>query len=266
MNKSKILLAVVFGIFSIMIFAQGYEEQGQELPENEFKWPDGKKLAISLSFDDARLSQADKGFAVLDKYGVKASFYVSPDPLLLRLDAWQAAVENGHDIGNHSLLHSCTGNYSWSRHKALEDYTLERMSFELDSASRIIEEALGITPVSFGYPCGQTYIGRGLKTKSYVPLISAMFATGRTWLDEGPNDPGYCDLAQLTGMELDGKNFEQILSLIESSRETGSWLILAGHEIPPGQGVFKNDRYHPTLTRDALFCKAGPNFPPTHLG
>jgi len=234
MNKSKILLAVVFGIFSIMIFAQGYEEQGQELPENEFKWPDGKKLAISLSFDDARLSQADKGFAVLDKYGVKASFYVSPDPLLLRLDAWQAAVENGHDIGNHSLLHSCTGNYSWSRHKALEDYTLERMSFELDSASRIIEEALGITPVSFGYPCGQTYIGRGLKTKSYVPLISAMFATGRTWLDEGPNDPGYCDLAQLTGMELDGKNFEQILSLIESSRETGSWLILAGHEMSDG--------------------------------
>ena len=43
-----------------------------------FKWPPGKRAAISLSFDDARLSQIDNGIALLEKYGIKATFFVSP--------------------------------------------------------------------------------------------------------------------------------------------------------------------------------------------
>jgi beta-glucosidase len=151
-----------------------------------------------------------------------------------RVDGWKAAIKNGHDIGNHSLVHPCTGNFLWAREKALEDYSLMDMGNELDSANHIVEHVLGVRPVSFAYPCGQTYVQSGLKTQSYVPLISARFATGRTWLDEGPNDPGFCDLAQLTGMELDGKSFKQIKVLIESARENGSWLILAGHEMDEG--------------------------------
>ena len=67
--------------------------------------------------------------------------------------------------------------------------------------------------------------------KSYIPLVASLFESGRIWLSEGPNDPVYCDMAQLTGMELDGKSFDQIKTLIESARKKGQWLILAGHEI-----------------------------------
>jgi hypothetical protein len=35
----------------------------------------------------------------------------------------------------------------------------------------------------------------------------------------------------LTGVESDGKDFEQILSVIESAVKNGQWLVLAGHEI-----------------------------------
>jgi len=49
------------------------------------------------------------------------------------------AVLNGHEIGNHSLYHPCSGNFSWSRHKALEEYTLQKMMTELDSASKLIK-------------------------------------------------------------------------------------------------------------------------------
>jgi ABC-type Mn2+/Zn2+ transport system ATPase subunit len=38
-------------------------------------------------------------------------------------------------------------------------------------------------------------------------------------------------MAQLTGMEMDGKDFEEILSLINQVKESGQWLVLAGHEI-----------------------------------
>jgi len=109
-------------------------------------------MALSLTFDDARLSQIDKGIPLLDKYGVKGTFYVSPNSLMQRVEGWQKAVKNGHDIGNHSVLHPCTGNFIWAREKALENYSLLSMKNELDSASNIIKELLGVDPVSFAYP------------------------------------------------------------------------------------------------------------------
>jgi hypothetical protein len=85
--------------------------------------------------------------------------------------------------------------------------------------------------VSFAYPCGQTFIGRGGNVQSYVPLIAFLFESGRGWLNEAPNDPAFCDLSQLNGTELDGKSFEQVLKHIETAKANGYWLILAGHEM-----------------------------------
>lgn len=195
------------------------------------RWPEGKQLAISLSFDDARASQVDVGTALLDQYGVKATFYVVPSNVKARMDGWKKAVASGHEIGNHSLHHPCTGNFIWSRDKALEDYTLQKMQQELLAANDSIQQWLGVKPKSFAYPCGQTFVGRGTGTKSYVPVIAKQFLTGRGWLGEGPNDPSFCDFAQLTGMEMDGKEFDQVLPLIQQAKANGQWLVLAGHEM-----------------------------------
>ena len=224
---------IITGLTSGFCRAQGYDS-GMVTERSDFQWPEGKKMAISLTFDDARLSQPDLGIPLLDKYGVKATFYLSPDNMMQRVDAWKKAVSNGHDIGNHSLLHPCTGNFDWSREKALENYNLLSMNTELDSANKVISKELGVTPVSFAFPCGQKFIGRGESTRSYIPVIAAKFESGRGWLDEGPNDPVFCDLSQLTGMELDGKSFDQVKVLIESAEEKGSWLVLAGHEMNDG--------------------------------
>jgi len=228
-------LSIVSGILfflghPIFCLAQSYQSDSVK-NSSGFKWPPGIKMAISLTFDDARLSQTDYGIPLLDKYGVKATFYISEDNLLRRTDSWKTAVLNGHEAGNHSVLHPCSGNFLWSRNKALENYTLESMKSELDSANRFIYKILGIKPVSFAYPCGQTFVGRGEITRSYVPLVAGMFESGRGWLGESPNDPSFCDLSQLMGMELDGKSFEQIKALIESAKRNGQWLILAGHEM-----------------------------------
>ena len=74
-------------------------------------------------------------------------------------------------------------------------------------------------------------LGRGKNTSSYVPVIAEDFVSGRTWLDEAPNDPAFCDLAQITGMEMDGKSFEEIVALIQHAKGAGLWLVLAGHDI-----------------------------------
>jgi peptidoglycan-N-acetylglucosamine deacetylase len=202
-------------------------------PPPRVAWPDGARAALSLSFDDARTSQVDVGLALLDSLGAKVTFYLVPSAVESRLEGWKRAAAAGHEIANHSLTHPCSGNFPWSRAKALEDYTLEKMRGELVDANRRLSELLGVTPETFAYPCGQTFVGRGLQAKSYVPLVAELFLAGRGWLAESPNDAAFCDLAQLMGMEMDGKDFEQVLPLLDQARETGGWLVLGGHEIGP---------------------------------
>ena len=214
----------------IVVLVAGLSLSAQGTP-TRFPWPDGKRVALSLSFDDGRASQVEGGTALLDKYGVKATFYVTPSAVEQRLDGWKRAVAAGHEIANHSLNHPCSGNFSWSRSKALEDYTLEGIEREMTEANRRIAGLLGVTPESFAYPCGQTFVGRGTNTQSYVPVAAKLFVTARGWLDEAPNDPAYVDFAQLTGIESDGKDFEEILPVIESAAKTGMWVVLAGHDM-----------------------------------
>jgi beta-glucosidase len=218
--------------YPMVLSAQyGDGDQGNKPADSDFEWPDGKKVALSLTFDDARLSQIDNGIPIFDEYGVKATFYVSPDAVPERLEGWKQAIESGHEIGNHSMTHPCTGNFPWAREKALETMTLRDMALEIYKANQFVKETLGIIPESFAYPCGQKFVGRGFSLRSYVPVVDDIFISGRGWLNEGPNDPVFCDLAQLTGMEMDNKSFEDIEVLLNNAKNQGAWLVLAGHEI-----------------------------------
>ena len=197
-----------------------------------FSWPEGKKAALCLSFDDARLSNVDVGLDLFKKYGVAVTYYVVPSGVRQRLDQWKQAVRDGHEIGNHTLVHPCSENFDWARSKGLETYNLAAMRRELTAANREIQELLGVTPASFAYSCGQTYVGRGAQTQSYVPLVAELFESGRGWLDEAPNDPMFADFSQLMGVESDGKDFEtQIRPMLDEAVKNGKWLILGGHEI-----------------------------------
>lgn len=227
MNSSAYKFLLLFFLVSVFISKSVLAQQDKPA----FLWPDRKQMAVSLTFDDARPSQVDVGTSLLNQYGVKATFIVVPSNVEKRIAGWKKAVADGHEIGNHTLYHPCSGNFPWSRQKALENYTLKQMKNELVDANKKIEELLGTKPAVFAYPCGSTFVGRGKNTKSYVPLIADLFIAGRGWLDEGPNDPAFCDFAQLTGMEMDGKDFDQILPLLENAKKTGAWLVLAGHEM-----------------------------------
>ncbi|MCY3021107.1 MAG: polysaccharide deacetylase family protein [Planctomycetota bacterium] len=198
-------------------------------------WPAGKRAALSLSFDDARWSQTANGFPLLAARGVKATFYVSLQALEQKLEAWRRAVADGHEIGNHSVTHPCSGNFAFARRNPLEDYTLERMEKdELLAANAAIHRLLGVRPLTFAYPCGQTFVGRGENLKSYVPLVARHFLAGRGFMGESANDPTFCDLAQATALCCDSIGFDQMKTWLDHAAEQGEWLILAGHDIGPG--------------------------------
>lgn len=96
-----VLLSVVVGLLQ--------SAHAQNAP---IAWPEGKRMALSLSFDDARLSNVDAGTELLDQYGVKATFFVLPSNVKKRLEGWKKAVTSGHEMGNHSVNHPCSGNFA----------------------------------------------------------------------------------------------------------------------------------------------------------
>ena len=220
--------AVLTAILSINSAGQ-YESRSEKGPS--FPWPQGKRAAVTLTFDDARPSQVDAGVPLLDEFGVKATFFVLPDGLRARTEAWKRAAAAGHEIANHSMTHPCSGNFPWARERALENFTLARMRAELLSANAAVQEQIGILPTTFAYPCGQKFTGKGRTLQSYVPLVAELFTAGRGWLDEAPNDPRICDLAQVLGVEADNKGFDRIRPLLEQAVERGAWLVLAGHDV-----------------------------------
>jgi peptidoglycan-N-acetylglucosamine deacetylase len=199
-----------------------------------FRWPEGKKVAVSLSFDDARSSQVDVGVPLFDLHGAKVTFYVNPKNLEPRLEGWKKAAGKGYEIGNHSRSHPCTGNFPWSRDNALENYTAAMIETEMDGANADIERLLGVKPTSFAYPCGEKFIGRGTSTVSYVPMAARRFRTARGFRDEAANAPAFCDLAQLLGVESDGMSFAEVKESVDAAAAHGGWLVFAGHEIGSG--------------------------------
>jgi peptidoglycan/xylan/chitin deacetylase (PgdA/CDA1 family) len=196
------------------------------------RWPDGFRAAVSLSFDDARPSQLVFGLPALDAHGVKATFYVTVQAMKLRLDDWKRAVANGHEIGNHTMNHPCSGNYEWMRREhILESYTIERIAEDIAAADDEIEKMLGLRTKTFAYPCGQKFVGREMTTQSYVPVIAKRFIIGRGFNDTTANDPAYFDRAQTLGVDMDMQSFEQLQPQIDAAAERGAWLVLVGHDV-----------------------------------
>jgi len=211
-----------------------------------FTWPDGRRAAVSLSFDDSRLTQIERGIPLLDSFGVKATFYASVARLEPRAARWREAVSAGHEIGNHTINHPCSCNFEWGSPHVLEEYTLQAMERELLAANQHLEELVGVTPRTFAYPCGQKFVGRGAGVASYVPLIARHFVAGRGFRDESCNAPACCDLAQLFGVDLDCMGFAELQSWLDAAAKRGGWLVFAGHDmgVEQRQGVSRATLEH----------------------
>jgi peptidoglycan/xylan/chitin deacetylase (PgdA/CDA1 family) len=194
-------------------------------------WPAGHRAALSLTFDDARVSQVRVGVPELDRLGVAATFFVLPDAVDAEPAAWREVASAGHEIGNHTLRHPCSGNFTWSRGRALEQLTIDDFRRELDDADDRIQERFGVRPVVFAYPCGQTFVGRGRDTRSLVPLVAERFLAGRTFNDVSANAPFHCDLAQVAAVNCDEHSFSRLQPRLEAALADRAWLVLGGHEI-----------------------------------
>ena len=142
----------------------------------KLQWPNGEKIAVSLSYDDALNSHLDHAIPALDKYQLKASFYILPNQVLTRrLNEWKTIARNGHELGNHSLFHPCKAslpNREWVvKHHDLDKYSVEQIAEELVVANRFLHAIDGNKERTFTPPCADRFAGG----KDYISQVKDQF-------------------------------------------------------------------------------------------
>ena len=139
-------------------------------------WPKGK-IAVSLSYDDSLSTHLDNVLPALNEHQFRASFYVVPASAVFqeRLYEWRALAERGHELGNHTLKHSCRGSLA-NRDWVETDFDLDRQSVtqlvtEVRIANTLLQALDGKTQRTFTIPCGDVIAGG----ENYVELIAKDF-------------------------------------------------------------------------------------------
>ena len=142
-----------------------------------FRWPDGARAAVSLAYDDALDSQLDNAIPALERHGLRGTFYLqlSNPPVAARMDGWRAAARRGHELGNHSLFHQCSGggaDRGWvARHRDLDTTSAEQMRDQVQVANTMLTAIDGKRERTYTAPCGDVLAGG----RDYLPLLQGDF-------------------------------------------------------------------------------------------
>ncbi|NUQ01021.1 MAG: polysaccharide deacetylase family protein [Armatimonadetes bacterium] len=203
-------------------------------------WPDGVRAAVSLTFDDGTPDQLRDGVPRMTERELFGTFYLPlrGDNYRERLAGWETALAAGHELGNHSLNHTCSENFSNERHpRGLESMTLAEMEEDLLEAERRLVDLFGPVPArSFAYPCYMTHVGRGLTRQTYVPLVAKHFIAGRGGGEVGfHNHPYHCDLACVAGLTCQQMTGPEMIGLCERAAAQGRWAVLCFHGLSVGR-------------------------------
>ncbi len=185
------------------------------------------RAIISFTFDDVPRSAFTNAVPLLDRYGVKATFYVSAglsDPgdagyenaldEYLRPDDLVSLKQNNHHIACHT--------YS---HYRLTDGNASKLYQDTQKNINSLQAILGDVPIDhFSYPFGQVnFQEKRLLAQQYKTMRSS-----RPGLNAGSTD-----LYLLRATSLYSSNFDRqaIERIIKQAVDLGGWLILYTHGV-----------------------------------
>ncbi|MGQ9596913.1 MAG: polysaccharide deacetylase family protein [Thermoproteota archaeon] len=203
----------------------------------KFSWPSNFKGAVSLTFDDGLSSQLNLGIPLLEKFDLRGTFYINPkDDYMEFLKSWREVANCGHEVGNHSLTHPCSCNFTGDPDcKGLENMTLEEIRSDIMEAHNRIRQLIPNGSRTFAYPCYQTSVGRGLDKRSYVPIVAEVFIAARAFGEMSySNSPMACDLHELWSWSADRMRYEEMIGLTVKAVYEGRWAIFTFHGINEG--------------------------------
>lgn len=198
-----------------------------------FAWPDGKKAAVSLAYDDALESQLDHAIPALDRHGFKGSFYL---PLAYpvvwkRLDEWRAAAREGHELGNHSLFHQCSASQpdrDWVQpQRDLDTTSAAQMKDQVLLASAMLHAIDGKDRRTYTAPCGDL-LAHG---ENYIALVAPDFVAIKLGGGAVVPDMRTLDLAAVPVDAPVGVSGKDLIAKVEEAARKGTMANFTFHGI-----------------------------------
>ncbi len=191
-----------------------------------------KKCAVSLTYDDALNVHLDNAVPILGSLGLKGTFYLSGyfPAFRERVAEWKVVASKGHELGNHTLFHPCTGKLpgrEWVKPDYdLGNYTMQRLVDEIKMANTLLEALNGKTKRSFAYPCGDTKIG----DSSYVDKIKTEFVAARGVKGRTPQIDEI-DLFDVDSYVVSGQTGEELIALVKQAMQRQALIVFLFHGI-----------------------------------
>ena len=218
------------------------------------QWPNNKKCAVSLTYDDGLPVHRQLVAETLEANGLRGTFYVQIRSADLRANpsAWRQLAGRGHELGNHSLFHPCRRkpDNTWlAPHYDLKHYNLDRWRDELEVASFALELIDGKTKRSYGNNCCNTTLGEEPDEVSMDPVLADLFVAAR-----GPFNEQICvpdqnfNPMQIGHYSGDFQSFEQLQEKIQQALTLGGWIVFMIHGVGKDtHGLFIDPEQHQKL-------------------
>ncbi len=200
--------------------------------QTSFAWPEGKKAAVNLAYDDALDSQLDVAIPALDRHGLKGSFYLTlgAEPVRLRMEDWRAAARNGHELGNHTLFHQCSGTdegREWVQpHQDLDNTSVAQMRDQILLGNTMLHAMDGSTEFTFTAPCGD----RMARDGNYIDAVKDQFL-GIKLVFGDMNDMQALDPAATAAIAPVGFSGEELIALVDEAARRGTMIAFTFHGV-----------------------------------
>jgi|ERR1051325_5490724 peptidoglycan/xylan/chitin deacetylase (PgdA/CDA1 family) len=187
----------------------------KDLKSHEVEW----EGAVTLSFDDGWKSVYDNAFPLLEKAGIKATYYIvsgylddAQFPLYMNAADIFDLARASHEIGCHTVSHKHLPQES---DKIIDNEIILSLAFL---------RGLGITIETFAYPFGE------FDTRVLSAVNTTGFSGARSVI-RGFNDESTDRFLLRTQVVKVTTPVSDVIAWIEYARTHRKWLILTFHQI-----------------------------------
>jgi peptidoglycan/xylan/chitin deacetylase (PgdA/CDA1 family) len=182
------------------------------------------KARVSLTFDDAWRSQFTNGIPVLNKYGMKATFYMltgeTADPQYMSVDQMKQIQAGGHEIASHTI-----------DHPHLPTLSAAEIDRQLKDSQAALRGWMGPgVAKNFCTPFGEY--------NATVVSIAKKYYRSHRSTDEGFNTKDATDVYNIKVQNILGTTTPAQVGLwVDQAKRDNSWLVLVYHEVAANNAV-----------------------------